>query len=55
MRVGIPVSETEFLLFDPSDLAMYYRVTFNKLADGGVSLTMLRADWEPVATATKAK
>jgi Domain of unknown function (DUF3471) len=52
---AVPVSSTEFLSFDPNDLAEYYRVTFAKDGDAGVTLTLARASGETLAKATKAK
>jgi hypothetical protein len=39
ISTGIPTSDTDFLVFDPNDLAEYTRVTFVTTADGTVSYT----------------
>jgi hypothetical protein len=56
---GIPTSATEFLGFNPDDLAEYYRIAFQWTTASAASapkltLTLSRADGEPIATASKA-
>jgi hypothetical protein len=46
-RVAIPVSETEFLLFDPADLAEYHRVQFTRDAWGKDAVLFLSETGEP--------
>jgi hypothetical protein len=52
--VGIPTSATQFLAFDPNDLAAYYKITFTKSGGATITLQLDRADGAPLATATKA-
>ncbi len=54
-RTAIPVSETEFLLFDPSDLADYLKLQFAKDPDGDTSLALFYSTGEPVAKAMKSR
>jgi hypothetical protein len=56
--VGIPVSATEFLVFDPNDLADYYKLVFSPApADAGstpkVIMNLKYADDAPLAKASK--
>ncbi len=54
-RTGIPVSATEFLLFDPDDLSEYLKLQFAKEADGNTSAALLYATGEPIAKAMKSE
>ena len=54
----IPTSATEFLAFNPDDLAQYYKVTFTSTpssanASPTTTLALKRADDKPLATASK--
>ena len=54
-RTAIPVSETEFLLFDPEDLAQYLTMRFAKESDGNLSAALSYPTGEPIAKAMKAE
>jgi ketosteroid isomerase-like protein len=54
-RAAIPVSATEFLLFDPDDLAQYWKLDFAKESDGNLSAALSYATGEQIAKAMKAE
>ena len=54
-RIAIPVSATEFLLFDPDDLAQYLKMQFARESDGNLSAALLYPTGEPIAKAMKAE
>jgi hypothetical protein len=51
---AIPMSSTEFLVFDPNDLAEYTKLIFKPGTAGKVSLVLERASGETLEEATKA-
>jgi hypothetical protein len=54
-RVAVPVSATEFLLFDPNDLAEYSRLRFAADATGGLRATVSDEVGDVVGTMARIK
>jgi hypothetical protein len=52
---AIPTSDTDFLSFNPDDLAEYYKASFKKESDGSITLTVCYATGEILVKTSKAK